>query len=159
MPVYELLRTTMADFTVSQEGRRSHLTSIKPHPTQPVNIRGRLIDIDLDMIPVVEWLNSIHGVRTLYCCQGDIRKAPFTDGGHPPYILLRCWSLDSIGTICRILTEFSEAHGPSEYIRTHYHTVKLELDWLDSEIRLKCEWHDNLALQDFNRFLENYDTY
>lgn len=47
------------------------------HPTVPVTICGQTIDVDEKMVRLVTWLNSIVGIRTIGCCQGDENKSAF----------------------------------------------------------------------------------
>jgi len=48
-----------------------------PHETRPVQV---WVDADLGIADMVEYLNTIPGVRTLYSCQGTIGE-----GGPAPY--------------------------------------------------------------------------
>lgn len=48
-----------------------------PHATRPVQVWA---DVDLGIADLVEYLNTIPGVRTLYSCQGTIGE-----GGPHPY--------------------------------------------------------------------------
>lgn len=66
------------------------------HKTESVSL-GKA-DIDVGIIPTINWLNSLKGVQTTHCCQG-----------HPderPYVTFRCDNLWSLGTILGALNEY-----------------------------------------------------
>lgn len=50
-------------------------------------------NVDEDILPVVEWLNSINGVKTDFCCHGD------EDIKFDPYISFVCDSMLSFNFI------------------------------------------------------------
>jgi len=49
------------------------------HPTQRVVIVEA--EVDIDIIPLINWMNNLRGIRTLYCCQGtDDPRIPIGAG-------------------------------------------------------------------------------
>lgn len=50
------------------------------HKTKKINVCGQMVDVDVKIIPLVEWFNSNKGISTTYCCQGS------KDGNDHPYV-------------------------------------------------------------------------
>jgi hypothetical protein len=68
---------------------------MKKHPTK--NITLKTADIDLEMIPVVKWLNKFQSVTTKWCCQGS--NKPYDT----PYVVFSCdQSLELLTIVERI---------------------------------------------------------
>lgn len=81
-----------------------------PHATVPIQI---WVDVDLGIAEMVEYLNSIPGVRTLASCQGTIGE-----GGPNPYRaqVMCTWTPEAL---VRLMNEFDvdlEGHGAWGYI-------------------------------------------
>ncbi len=69
-----------------------------PHATRPIQV---WIDADLGIADLVEYLNTIPGVRTLYSCQGTIGE-----GGPNPYRAQVGVTWDDDETFARLFAEF-----------------------------------------------------
>jgi hypothetical protein len=139
--------------TKEAEKRKELTTNNKPHPTQTLTIKDKNIEVDTDMIPIVLWLNSLEGVKTLFCCQGDIN--PLNNGLppiHVPYVL---WNCNNQETLKYVLQTFEDIFGysPHNNIRFHYHTVTTRIDLWENQFRYYTHWFDNLALQEFTQKL------
>jgi len=74
------------------------------HKQVPVEIEGREVLVDEWVAPLVEWLNSIPGVTTVYSCQG-FRAYDESGcwGGMAPYISLRVDSIDTLGKLYNLV--------------------------------------------------------
>ena len=49
------------------------------HDASKLKLKEALVDLDIQ--PVIKWLNSHEGIYTRFCCQGDYKK----DGNAAPY--------------------------------------------------------------------------
>jgi hypothetical protein len=73
---------------------RKHKVQQGDHPTRMVVIKKARVDVE--MIPLVNWLNAFDSITTQYCCQGDPPQIDpdtdeqFTDDIHRPYVLFVC---------------------------------------------------------------------
>lgn len=77
---------------------------MRSHQTERVIITEA--NIDCKMVPLVRWLNSLEGVITLHCCQGDPDRTiadPDGQGGENPYISFLCFEPL---TLIQILQQF-----------------------------------------------------
>jgi hypothetical protein len=87
----------------------------KPHPSKSIAIKRG--DIDLPMIPLIEWMNEFEFTYTQYCCQGSETQ--------DPYIIFLCWDVMDLIKILRMLrigadveVEFYENYGGIRYHAT-----------------------------------------
>jgi len=129
---------------IGKDGKRRTVVHIKglpgpkPHPTQNTVIkRGQ---IDMKMVPVVNWLNSLVGVTTLHCCQGepgDDEKA-----SQSPYVSFTCCNSLSLIVILR-------------KIRCG---AMMSLSWLDEGcVLIYCiNFQNQQTLDDFIRDVKKY---
>lgn len=119
----------------------------KEHPTQTLNVHGENVEIDVDMVPVIKWLNNIPGVFTTFCCQGDVDEN--NDGKHKkPYVLFYSNQPARTEYIIKTFTEFHQ-HSMTLNVMHSYHEVKTTLDWFMNGIRYSAHWYDNMSLKDF----------
>lgn len=58
----------------------------KTHRTKKIRVGEEIVDVDIKMIPYVNWMNSL-GARTLYCCQGWKDQSEIN---YRPYVSFRC---------------------------------------------------------------------
>ena len=66
-----------------------------PHPTILTKIKeGMLAEVDVEMVPVVNWLNSIPGIETFACCQGS--EIEYCG---EPYVSFTCRSMKSLEVV------------------------------------------------------------
>jgi hypothetical protein len=70
------------------------------HETRKILINKEECDIDLDIIPLVELLNSFAGVTTTFSCQGDTKYN--SDGSmFMPYVAFQAKSDHCVVETCR----------------------------------------------------------
>jgi hypothetical protein len=69
------------------------------HETRPIPMK--MIDVDIGIVPVVNWLNSMQGVYTEYSCQGDPDNAALPVG--IPYVRFFCTDMECIREIEGVL--------------------------------------------------------
>ena len=49
-----------------------YFVAAKPfHNTEKILVGGKECDIDVGIVPVVRWINSFDGLRTIACCHGE----------------------------------------------------------------------------------------
>jgi hypothetical protein len=118
----------------------------EPHTTQKVNVHGEIVDVDVGMVPIVNWINDLGG-RTLFCCQGNPQ---------PPYVLFRANEL----ALTQVMARIGEYH---EYIRSQnispavlfsHQMIVGEVDWLGG-LRFKLQWFDPHSLYSFTSWLSS----
>lgn len=92
-----------------------------PHPFERVEVKpGEWAEVDVEMIHLVKWLNSIPSVKTQFCCQGT------EDEDDQPYLTLTCNDLMDLEEIIRFISpdafgEFSVyGHHVRFTFRWHY---------------------------------------
>jgi hypothetical protein len=56
--------------------------------------------VDVEIIPLIEWLNTLPGVTTCYSCQGDEDSKP--------YVLFRCEDEEGLYPIYKQLTGYAD---------------------------------------------------
>jgi hypothetical protein len=56
----------------------------RQHKTKKIIIK--LADVDVNICPVVKWLNSFNGIRTQFSCEGDDDLTR----GQKPHVLFHC---------------------------------------------------------------------
>lgn len=145
---------TVLEQIQEQEARRRPLrgTKKKPHPTHAITIQGQPVHIDNDMIPVVEWLNSLPGTKTCYCCQGDVNDPDDVDANcNKPYVLWRSNSQLSVKAVLELFQRFHN-HSMIDNVKHTYHEIQTEVEYFEDDLRYCSRWFDNLALQDFNQW-------
>ena len=86
------------------------------------------LDMDKDMIPLCDALNSLPGVRTFFCCSGHGRgnKGEF-------YVMMGCSSVRSLKRVVKAFSPFARKDDAS--IATRYR-VEMEYDFWPLR---KCE--------------------
>ena len=72
------------------------------HETSQVYIKKAAVDIDI--LPVVTWLNSMHGTYTLWSCQGggELRD----EDVYCPYIRFVCMDVDEFEHIVSVVKSY-----------------------------------------------------
>jgi hypothetical protein len=111
----------------------------------PYKLMKMDVEVDVDIIPIVQWLLSWDGVRTLYSCQGDDEQGQESEA----YVLFVCNSEDSLKRILerktlwdRSLDNFSNNNRPVE--------VECEND----RIRYRMAWTCKKDMVAFGNFLQ-----
>lgn len=125
------------------------LTADAPHPSTRIRF-GRIgtVDIDDGIVPAVLWINSIPGVRSLFCCQGGHGHA------NRPYILFAADAMEGVRSVvatlwaCRLATygEVSFYVGEEPY-------GTISIDEFEGSPRFMLEWPDPDGLRAFQDYL------
>jgi len=112
----------------------------RPHPSEKVVLCNA--DIDKGILTVVEWLNGLNGVTTMYSCQG-YRNSDKRNGVQP-YVVFTCYNELSLHTILhmirryRIVVKVEWQEGqPMRYNMTFGIAMKAENLALDGKTALK----------------------
>jgi len=138
----------------------------KRHKTKKISTPTGPANVDVEIIPIVNWMNSFDGIFTKYCCQGSVEtieenlsyasmdmeivhKHKYYNN---PYVMFNCSNLDSLYKIFKILDDFSESNK-IEHIGLKYHQIKYSLSFLDGEVAYTVKWYDIVAMKDFIQFL------
>jgi hypothetical protein len=93
----------------------------------PYVLRRLLVEVDEGIVAVVDWLNGLAGVRTLYSCQGD-------GDSNKPHILFVCESEESLGIILKLVTKWNysgskKEDGPLACCVDFVGRIRYELVW------------------------------
>jgi len=91
-------------------------------------------------------LNSLHGVTTEYCCQGEVNDPEQIENIYRPYII---WRSTSMYSVEQILIRFNDFHKKFDDICHVYHEVQTEIEFFAGNIRYCSRWFDHMALMDF----------
>jgi hypothetical protein len=78
--------------------KKAHLTG---HETKRVVIKEG--DVDVKIIPLINWLNSFESITTLFSCEGDGKKKIEKKVANQPYVLFTCWDHFELSAILREL--------------------------------------------------------
>jgi len=105
------------------------------HKTRKILINKEECDIDLDIIPLIELLNSFSGVNTTFSCQGDIEYNIYK---MLPYVAFQAKSDHFIVQVCQKVCQiigknritFNEEilideHGSSKHFIIRPETVEI----------------------------------
>lgn len=130
---------------IFEEKRRKNLPILADHPTREMSIKGEVVEIDVDMMPVVEWLNNLENTFTKFCCQGGVFNPEKNPAHDQPYV---CWHCSNQATISQIIKIFDDFKNKTD---SCYHYIETEISWDQDlqELRYITRWFDNLALHDF----------
>lgn len=71
------------------------------HETETLIIDGKAAQVDRNIIPIVNWLNSFDGVTTYACCEGDDWISDL-QGLVPPYVAFYCTNETSLIEIIKL---------------------------------------------------------
>lgn len=84
-----------------------------------VDIVIKRAEVDEEIVPLVEWLNSFKGVVTLYCCQGHTKEEVCEDGRFPysTYVLFTCSNQWSLMQILEKMTNFDRISRTHDFVR------------------------------------------
>lgn len=63
---------------------KNAFSKMEPHKTKKIRVGGKLVDVDILIIPLVKWLNKQRGITTAYSCQGDGENC------YSPYVAFNC---------------------------------------------------------------------
>lgn len=104
------------------KARKSHKTT---------NMAVVRAPVDVNMVPLIKWLNSHIGITTLFCCQGDasLEKSE----RYSPYVMFISMSQESLVSIARIMPQI------------------IKLDWYESLLRYTAHFSSQYS---YYRFVE-----
>lgn len=106
------------------------------HQQVPVEIQGTMIPVDIDMIRIVLWMNSLPGVQTLNCCEGnhpDCRKEPwitFTCEDPKSMKLIENSRYEELKPLqCTKIAEIEDEGDQYRFVLNSYHSLHLWNAW------------------------------
>ncbi len=70
-------------------------------------IAVKFADIDIKMIPLIQWMNSFDGICTIGCCEGVIPTQQRPEGCKPS-ATFRCWDMVSLASIIGTVNGFAQ---------------------------------------------------
>ena len=106
------------------------------HRVELIDVHGETVEIDVNMVPVIKWLNSLPSVRTRFCCEGEEGK------NEPnPYIIF-IGNLESLKKILQSLQKQVEG--------TYRRFAKIEVEWRTTHFEYRLEFFKKPALLMFN---------
>jgi len=124
---------------------------VKPHhETRKIMVHGKEVDVDIEIIPVVEWINNLGG-RTIYSCEGGRIQNP--------YVLFRAES-DALEKILAKVEEyhcFARERNRIQNIIFTYQSISFEADWQDG-VRYKMYFFDENSTKNFIVWLGSTST-
>lgn len=119
------------------------------HELADIEIDGKTIKIDKEIIPVVFWLNSFANLKTQFSCQGEL----IPNGNHErPYVLFNSDN-STVEYLARIVNNFSKEKSIGFFICSYFE-IEIHISFFD-QIRYSMVWQDLIALQDFTEWLKN----
>jgi hypothetical protein len=120
------------------------------HETTEMTIKEPVL-VDNEIIPVIEWLNSMHSVYTTWSCQGE------DSCGQQPYVLFLCGAREEYEHVVSVIKEFEEKHPnitslffskdvclpdgispPAELLFRDEASLQLFCEYLPTVERMKC---------------------
>ena len=82
---------------------RDSRVSLNKHEAEFIIIRGKEVIVDLNIIPLIKYLNKDMNIETIYSCEGDDE---YKDGQiATPYVLLKCLTLTSFKNLLKIFRD------------------------------------------------------
>ena len=119
------------------------------HKTE--SIPQRIIDVDEGMIALVQWLNSLDGVNTSYCCQGEYSYPPSNNIWtqlNLPYVIFVCQEDDSLIQILKALRDFA-------VVSTECGEFNLQVEYYKPQVpvRYVLKFRNRKVLDQFNGYL------
>ncbi len=114
------------------------------HPTILTKINGTEVEIDVEILPMVNWLNSLSGVKTQFSCQGEVYpENPYCR----PRILFFCEEHKIIEKIAQLAAKFKSDNDCKSVMS--FFEVEIQAHWYVNRMRYVLIWYDLLVLQDF----------
>lgn len=82
-------------------------------------------DVDVEIIPIIKWLNSYLSVNTHFCCQGDPDTTKETDNHacNRPYVLFTCMNPVDLVSVLSVLGHFST-------VEIHWNQYKAQIEYI-----------------------------
>ena len=82
------------------------------HPFTILEIDNKEVEIDNEIYDLIKLMNSLPGLKTIACCQGDPDDQPSPK--YPPYIAFSCSNNDTLNVLRRAMrlkhTKFEKNH-------------------------------------------------
>ena len=123
--------------------KKPKMLSNRAHKSRRVKLKE--VDIDVGILPVVEWLNSFPGVFTRWSCQGYLKRDN-NDWRNDPYIIFIC---DDPLALAEILRRTSrDAHCQVEFYEP--------MNGLRYNLKFKNREHLRRFVRDMAKSLQNY---
>lgn len=123
------------------------LSERKLHETE--NISVRKADVDVEIIPLVEWINKYRGLKTLFSCQGDDRNEP--------HVLFGILNYEHIGNdindINRLIFIFNSI--PHDFFEHERKLIKMELRCVECQVRFNIKFGDLYTAKEFHKFVSS----
>lgn len=107
----------------------------KPHKTETVGLKEA--EIDIKIIPVIQWLNEFENVYTTHCCEGG--EPP----NEKPYVVFMCNDFFDLMKIVRDTRNYANC----------------EIFWLEDymPLRYNLQFAHKKTLKDFiDNYLDDY---
>jgi len=73
------------------------------HTHETARVVTQTADIDVAMVPLIQWMNCLHGVTTYACCQGEERINSDQSVWFNGYVAFECSDMRSLRKILEIL--------------------------------------------------------
>lgn len=123
-----------------------------PHEKTLLEIHGKKVEIDIEIVPIVKWLNNLSGVETQYCCQGEIVPK---NNWHRPHVIFNCSDPKTIEMIARLSDKFCCDMSESNTAYCEFFNIELHIEWRthNNQIRYDMVWQDLFTMQDFIKWL------
>lgn len=120
-----------------------------PHPTTTYHRPwdGAAVQVDSACLPVLDWLNSVPGVRTTGCCQG--RGGPAVPRYERPYAQFTCRDMAALDRLGQALADFATESSADPEILCVYFCTETEVVRSGRTTLFNLSWCDHLSLLDF----------
>lgn len=127
------------------------------HVTEKVRVGDTLVDVDIEIIPVVLWLNDLAGCRTMHSCQGEtwsgMEDVRFQGVGRP-YLVFSCGDPDSLRKILGLIRDFCSYPGRDGVFNpSGRDLMKVEVDLWDGVVRYDIRWPSLDSLRRFSGWI------
>ena len=129
------------------------------HKTREIPLK--LIEVDLNIIPVVNWLNSFETVYTFFSCEGSDSKPPRTS--YLPYVLFWCFDSNDLFDIMKKIDSFQVIRerskgNPAAYIHSADRIITVDVNMrtdtnIPSHLRYSVNFPNKKTLRLFNKYL------
>lgn len=104
-----------------------------PHKTVTVT---RSFQVDVNIVDVVNWVNSFDDTYTEFSCEGD----PGDNATEKPYVLFKCLNMTSLGEISkRFCGDYFSSYGKLEICAPNYFVPypRFRIEFYSKEVLLK----------------------
>lgn len=122
------------------------------HKIKLVKLNGheKLVPIDINIIDIVKWMDSLDSVVTLFSCEGG------QDAGHP-YVMFTCTNSDSLRAI---IQKVQFQHGPKPNDLVCYGHIVIEApSHIPDKFRYTLRFYSADQRRHFTNFLKTGKHY